>query len=163
MKDRIAKIIKKEHLTSQQFAEMVDMQSSTISHILAGRNLPSFKIISNLLEKFPDISPDWLIFGKGEMLRPKEKALSEVSSEEQISPIWPQKPLFTKVDLSEVEEAAAEPLNEDNETLSEAFNPIESPVIEEDNRIDTTTTTIAIPEKIIIMYSDKTFEVFNAK
>ena len=75
MKDRIAKIIKEEGLTSQQFAEKIEMQSSTISHILSGRNMPSFKIIHTLLDKFPNISPDWLILGSGDMNR------IEISSE----------------------------------------------------------------------------------
>lgn len=163
MKDRIAKIIKKEQLTSQQFAEIVDMQSSTISHILAGRNLPSFKIIANLLEKFPYISPDWLIFGNGEMYRAKEASSDAISSGEENTPNVPQSPIFTKVDSTDVIPEEVLPREEEEELSFEDDIEIESSVKENNRPIDTTSITLAVPEKIIIMYSDKTFEVFNAK
>lgn len=91
IKDRIAKIIKKNGLTSQQFAEMIDSQSSTISHILGGRNLPSFKIIYSILDKFPEINPDWLIFGREEMFRADNKPIStpQEALEPNTSPISP--------------------------------------------------------------------------
>lgn len=163
MKDRIAKIIKKEQLTSQQFAEIVDMQSSTISHILAGRNLPSFKIIANLLDKFPYISPDWLIFGKGEMYRPREISHDTISSKEEITPSLPLNPIFTKVDSTEVIPEEILSHEEEEELPFEVDIDIENSVKEDSTPISTTSITVAVPEKIIIMYSDKTFEVFNAK
>ncbi|MCI2122059.1 MAG: helix-turn-helix domain-containing protein [Bacteroidales bacterium] len=45
------------------------IQRSGLSHILAGRNNPSYEFLSNLLSKFPDLSAEWLILGKGKMYK----------------------------------------------------------------------------------------------
>ncbi len=59
----------KEGLQPTRFAEMVGVQRSSISHILSGRNKPSFDMIQGILKSFPKISADWLLLGKGEMYR----------------------------------------------------------------------------------------------
>ncbi len=69
MKDRIQRIMTKEGLQPTRFAEMVGVQRSSISHILSGRNKPSFDMIQGILKSFPKISADWLLLGKGEMYR----------------------------------------------------------------------------------------------
>lgn len=58
--------------TSQRFAEIMNVQPSGISHILAGRNKPRFDFLVRLLERFPDVSPDWLLLGNGPMFRETE-------------------------------------------------------------------------------------------
>ena len=67
MKTRLQKIITTEGLTPTQFAELIGMQRSSISHILSGRNNPSFDMLQNILMKFTKINPTWLIMGKGDM------------------------------------------------------------------------------------------------
>ncbi len=69
MKDRIQKILSKEGIAPTRFAEIIGVQRSSISHILSGRNKPSFDVIQRMLEKFPKINPDWLLLGKGDMYR----------------------------------------------------------------------------------------------
>ena len=69
MKDRIQQIMAKEGIQPTRFAEMVGVQRSSISHILSGRNKPSFDMIQGILKSFPKISADWLLLGKGEMYR----------------------------------------------------------------------------------------------
>lgn len=155
MKDRIAKIIKKEQLTSQQFAEIIEIQSSTISHILAGRNLPSFKIISNLLEKFPKISPDWLIFGKGEMLRGEDKS----GKIEDFAPI-----IETFTNMNQIEEIIDNIVDE--QVLVDNYSEVRDEDVESKIAVDKgiiQPTPPPVPERILIMYSDKTFEIFNLK
>ena len=69
MKERIARLIKDKALTSQKFAEVMGVQPSNISHILSGRNMPSFDFIRKLLQTYPELNPDWLIMVKGAMYR----------------------------------------------------------------------------------------------
>lgn len=69
MKERLQKLIEAEHLTPARLAEIIGVQRSAISHLLAGRNKPSFDLINRLLNKFPAISGNWLITGKGDMYR----------------------------------------------------------------------------------------------
>jgi len=69
MKDRILEFLKRENKTSAQFAEEIHVQPSGISHILSGRNKPSLDFVIKMLEKYPMLSTEWLIFGKGSMYK----------------------------------------------------------------------------------------------
>lgn len=69
MKERLDKFIKNEGLTPARFAEIMAVQPSSISHILGGRNKPSFDFIEKMLLRFPRLNPDWLILGKGSIYR----------------------------------------------------------------------------------------------
>jgi len=118
MKDRILEFLKRENKTSAQFAEEIHVQPSGISHILSGRNKPSLDFIIKMLEKYPFLSTEWLIFGKGSMYKePKmgdlfadielvqtgktrenttageKKNIPEGSQDEDIQEIFPERPL----------------------------------------------------------------------
>jgi transcriptional regulator with XRE-family HTH domain len=69
MESRLNKLIRIKGLTASGFADELGVQRSGISHILNGRNKPSLDLLEKILRHFPDISPDWLILGKGEPLR----------------------------------------------------------------------------------------------
>ena len=67
MKDRIRKIIESQHMTQQEFAETIKVAPATLSSIFTGRTAPSLKIVEAIKSRFPDISTDWLMFGRGAM------------------------------------------------------------------------------------------------
>jgi transcriptional regulator with XRE-family HTH domain len=69
MLDRILLILKIKNLSSSKFAEEIGVQRSGISHILSGRNKPSLEFMQKLLNRFSDINAEWLISGKGEMIK----------------------------------------------------------------------------------------------
>lgn len=69
MKDRIQRILQEKQLTSARLADIIEVQRSSISHILSGRNKPSMDFMEKILNSFPDISGDWLITGKGSMYK----------------------------------------------------------------------------------------------
>jgi transcriptional regulator with XRE-family HTH domain len=67
MKERIIEFLKQENKSAGQFAEEIGVQPSSVSHILSGRNNPSLDFAIKMLSKYPYVSTDWLLFGKGEM------------------------------------------------------------------------------------------------
>ena len=67
MTDRISLLLKARNITASQFADEIGVQRSSISHVLSGRNKPSLDFIQKILKRFPEINPDWLLFGKGPM------------------------------------------------------------------------------------------------
>ncbi len=69
IRDRILQIIKEEGVSSSEFAERIGIQRSSVSHVLSGRNKPSYDFIEKLLRAFPDINANWLISGKGEIYK----------------------------------------------------------------------------------------------
>ena len=72
MKERLLKLITHLGYTATKFADEIGVQRSGISHILSGRNQPSYDFIVKILNKFPDMDAEWLILGKGEMLKPNK-------------------------------------------------------------------------------------------
>jgi len=69
MKDRLLALMKAESLSPSQFADELSIQRSAVSHLVSGRNLPSYDVLVKILKRFPDVNPEWLLLGKGEMYR----------------------------------------------------------------------------------------------
>ncbi len=67
MKDRIIQFLSENGLTSTKFADTIGVQRSSVSHILSGRNKPSFDFIEKMLVAYPELDAQWLITGKGNM------------------------------------------------------------------------------------------------
>ncbi len=61
MEGRIKRILELEGLTNSKFAEMLGIQSSVVSHLLSGRNKPSFDLITKILDRFPQYDSDWFL------------------------------------------------------------------------------------------------------
>ncbi|MBN1789993.1 MAG: helix-turn-helix transcriptional regulator [Bacteroidales bacterium] len=69
MKERLVQLMSHLGLTAARFADEIGVQRSGISHILSGRNQPGYDFILKTLLKFPDIDSDWLLTGRGNMLK----------------------------------------------------------------------------------------------
>ena len=67
MKDRIVQIMKKEGLTNAEFAEKLDISTSSLSHIFSGRNKPSLEVVMRIHKSCPYVNLNWLLYGEGEM------------------------------------------------------------------------------------------------
>jgi transcriptional regulator with XRE-family HTH domain len=69
MKERLLRFLNQQQLSSAKFAEMIGVQPSSVSHILSGRNNPGFDFIQKILLSYPFLNAEWLILGKGDMLK----------------------------------------------------------------------------------------------
>ncbi len=72
MEDRLLKILKHYNLSSAAFADKLGVQRSSISHLLSGRNKPSFDFLTRLLIDFPEINIEWFINGEGYMIKQQQ-------------------------------------------------------------------------------------------
>lgn len=68
MKDRIRRIMESQHATQQEFADQLKIAPATLSGIFNGRTRPTLAIVDAIKNRYPQISTDWLMFGKGSML-----------------------------------------------------------------------------------------------
>ena len=66
IKDRLRMIMDSHKLNAGSFADRIGVQRSNVSHVLSGRNKPSFDFIEKLLLAFPRVSAEWLFTGKQE-------------------------------------------------------------------------------------------------
>lgn len=89
---RLEKVINYYGLTAAAFADKVDVQRSSISHLLSGRNKPSLEFVLKVVTQFPDVNLYWLLNGKGTFPYVKKKEITSAPK-----PITEEKILKHKV------------------------------------------------------------------
>lgn len=67
MNSRLLQFLNAENITQAQFADSIGVARASISHIISGRNKPSYEFISAMMRRYPQLNPEWLILGKGRM------------------------------------------------------------------------------------------------
>ncbi|MFH0759665.1 MAG: helix-turn-helix transcriptional regulator [Bacteroidota bacterium] len=67
MKERLLQLLDLEHLSPSKFADLIGVQRSSVSHVLSGRNNPSYDFLQKTLKAFPGLKADWLMLGQGIM------------------------------------------------------------------------------------------------
>jgi transcriptional regulator with XRE-family HTH domain len=92
MKERLLKIINHLGYSATRFADEIDVQRSGISHILSGRNQPSFDFLVKILTRFPEIDALWLILGTGNMLKSKQERPEPLPKETRVSDLFSSLP-----------------------------------------------------------------------
>ncbi len=75
MNGRIQKIIDYLSLSDTNFANEIGITRSRLSHVLSARNKVSSDVIIKILTRFTQFSADWLLLGKGQMLKDTEPNL----------------------------------------------------------------------------------------
>lgn len=75
MRDRILHFLTQENISSAKFADEIGVQRSSVSHILSGRNNPSFDFIQKILRRFELLNAEWLIIGRGEMFKSQQQGI----------------------------------------------------------------------------------------
>ena len=81
LNERISKIIDYSQFTSSEFADEIDVQRSSVSHITSGRNKPSLDFLIKVKERFPELHWDWLINGEGDMIIKKTSFIEDIEQE----------------------------------------------------------------------------------
>jgi transcriptional regulator with XRE-family HTH domain len=136
MKDRIIKFLTHENLTATKFADEIGVQRSSVSHILSGRNNPSFDFIQRILSRYKNLSSEWLLMGTGNMLKRAE-----------------QMDLFAEASTSHGT-SAPNVLKQPDKTSPPENENLGKSIIE------TEKSSSKKVDKILIFYSDKTFDEF---
>jgi len=76
---RLEYLLQHYDLTASAFAEKIQVQRSSISHLLSGRNKPSLEFVLKVVKSFPEVNLYWLLNGKGTF--PPEKNGKSASTE----------------------------------------------------------------------------------
>ena len=64
---RIIKLMQEEGMNAFQFSNAIGIKRATMSNIMSGKYNPSLDVIKKVLDKFYTINPSWLIQGIGPM------------------------------------------------------------------------------------------------
>lgn len=143
MKEKLDFLLHSKSLTPTTLARLLEIQPSGVSHILSGRNKPSFDLVVKILKAFPDINPDWLLLDDDRVYR------DEVPSS-LFSPTTPV------ADSSADQTSLFAP--DENRQFS-------SHISEQKNEIATifsnSSSAGKVVERVIVLYSDKTFDSYS--
>ncbi|MBQ7818928.1 MAG: helix-turn-helix transcriptional regulator [Bacteroidales bacterium] len=156
MNNRIKEIISAEHLSDGEFADYVGIKRSTLSHCLSGRNDVSKDVITKIHNAYPYISINWLMFGEGE---------SGINSK-----FDNKADLFNSLPYSNTDTEAV-PENRKETGLNNGINSpetIDNKMFISENELknillESKKENISEKriEKIMVFYTDNTFEVFE--
>lgn len=148
MEQRLQLFLQMEQLTQSQFADRMGIQRSGVTHLLSGRNKPSFEFITRMLQTFPSLNAEWLILGKGKPYKNSPSTPAETQPEETL-PDVAAADLFSEPELPQPVETT--------ETISFdrvpqiPVNEVKEPIIKQAHQPK------AI-KSILILYEDGTYE-----
>jgi len=143
MVNRILQLIREKNLTASQFADEIGIQRSGMSHIISGRNKPSLEFVMKILNRYPDVRPEWLLYGTGEQ-KNSGGSLKLPDNQQEIPVTREEKP-FT----NDIPSLFDEPEVVENKTVNK---PLPKKIRERsDRRI----------ERIIVFYDDRTFREYE--
>ena len=126
--------MKLNNLSASAFADEIGVQRSSVSHILSGRNKPSLDFVIKVLNRFPNVSSDWLLLGKTDVTNVKQEPENKQKGSDVVK--------LTNVNNSQNTENKANEQNVDTNVNSNASK----------KEI----------KKIVIFYSDGTFEPYES-
>ncbi len=140
VKLRVLAVMDQEQLSDAQFAEAIGISRGAVSQIKSGRSYPSLDVALKILDRFPYLNPDWLLLGKGEMRREQTNEVAQ--------------PVFT------TENPSGLAMDAENPTHLGVGNPqsnVQQTVVERIVYKDVPAKSIS---KIVVFYSDNTFDTF---
>ncbi|MBQ7222904.1 MAG: helix-turn-helix transcriptional regulator [Bacteroidales bacterium] len=144
MEDRLKLFLSMEGISASQFAAKMNVQRSGLSHLLSGRNKPSYDFLARMLKEYPDLNAEWLLLGIG---KPYKNGIEKQS--EQVFEDMP--------DFEEEEDQEDYPslfAHEEPVVDTESSNSSEQENIIVNQKIDSSKIN-----KIIILYDNGTYEV----
>ena len=128
---RLKKVMEYYNFSASSFAEKLDIQRSSISHLLSGRNKPSLDFVLKVLKAFPEIELYWLLNGSGTF--PKKEITNSST---------------TPLTNSEIHKSIKETNNESNLKIKTTDK-----IVSKDNFKEI--------ERIVIFYSDGSFKNYT--
>jgi len=142
MKDRLLKLLELEQITPSKFADLIGVQRSSVSHVISGRNKPSFDFLQKTLKAFPGLKADWLMLGEGSMY----EHMGRDSTGE----------LFEQPEL-QLDEISPEPVEDGDEEIKQEEGVTGS----DPARQAETAGKTRKPLQVMIFYDDDTFVSFK--
>lgn len=180
--ERIRNLMQSEGLNAKQFADKVGMNQTAVSHLLSGRNKPSYDSVIGIKIAFPNLNIEWLMFGQlpmykdntsvnpavpaadGPMAAPEEPNLfsefdKPVSAPTPVSAFAPVSEAVRDENLApENRVESVSSADDKNEATLEVQNPTAGPQVIREVIKETVARKIS---RIIVFYDDHSYEDFQ--
>ncbi|MGN0006990.1 MAG: helix-turn-helix domain-containing protein [Alistipes sp.] len=155
MKDKLRILMQKEHLTATKLAEILDAKPAGISHILNGRNHPSYELVCKIINRFPHINPYWL-FGDSDKIYNDSETSSVQATNDDVN----------GANTSNIHEAGLfDEFVSNNRPVSDEFPQHDEDIAELQPKYSVRLSSCesSAIDKIIVIYHNGTFEYYTPK
>ena len=144
MNVRLQQFLAAENITQAQLADTLNVARAGISHILAGRNKPSYDFLSALLHHYPSLNAEWLMLGKGKMYKDLQEKTVEKIQEQPAGLLFDD---FDEIVEEKSDAQHSEPVNiHSTNKINNLDNAMQS-IVKQRN-----------VKKIIVLFDDGTFQ-----
>lgn len=134
---RLETILDYYNLSASAFADKINVQRSSLSHLLSGRNKPSLDFIIKVIEVFPEVDLYWILNGRGVFPKQDKQLLKPTAVANTTHEQFPD--LFSTASTNH-------PLtNKDIEKTSNSSNTTQKEI-----------------ERIVIFYTDGSFKNYES-
>ena len=140
LNDKIKQILADKNISPSLFADEIGIQRSSMSHILAGRNKPSLDIVQKIVKRYPELGTNWIM---------DDENVPVTASDTADSPKPVQYPSMRGTKNNPAQSAVP------------AYAPKLDPMISAPNNNGLPQEQAKRIQKILVFYSDGTFEEFN--
>lgn len=158
MNDRILKFLQSEGINAKQFALEIGVLNSSVSHVLSGRNKPSFDFIQKMLTRYSHLNPEWLILGKGPMIKSFHSS-PEIPQSDESGKISPEKNSLSNLRAKDLfSSVESTPLQQ----IEQKTDPnLKRPTGLPDKSVENSSSFHKSIERIVIFYSDQSFAEYR--
>lgn len=163
MNTRLKQFLAAENISQAQFADIINVVRASVSHVLAGRNNPSYDFIKAIMDNYPALNIEWLILGKGKMYKERTAPVPVPAPEPEPAGDdgFGTGLLFADADETNAQEMPETPLPETEiPLLTSEIRSNNAPT----NEINTSDNRTQIPvkqrkvSKIIVLFDDGSFQ-----
>lgn len=144
MNTRLQQFLAAENITQAQLADSLNVARAGVSHIIAGRNKPSYDFLSALLHHYPSLNAEWLMLGKGKMYKDLQEKTVEKIQEQPAGLLFDD---FDEIVEEKSDAQHSEPINiHSTNKINNLDNAMQS-IVKQRN-----------VKKIIVLFDDGTFQ-----
>ncbi len=143
---RLELVLDYYNLSASAFADRINVQRSSLSHLLSGRNKPSLDFIIKVIEVFPEVDLYWILNGKGTFPKSDKNSNSN-------------KPSLSNEFKTQTSETNANPSLNLSSTIALNTNIIQSDALK---TLDINKNSASNIERIVVFYKDGTFKNYES-
>lgn len=141
-------------LSASAFADKINVQRSSLSHLLSGRNKPSLDLILKIVESFPEVDLHWIINGKGEFPKSENTVIQNIATSTPTQPnLFEEAKIENTTDLFSTEHIV-----EKNRVFENFEKKISNSEV-----LNTQQNSEDTIEKIVVFYKNGTFKSYQQK
>ena len=158
MNTRLKQFLAAENISQSQFADTIKVVRASVSHVLSGRNNPSYEFIRAIMLAYPHLNMEWLLIGKGKMYK------EATTTPAPVPPAQEQIPTMTDLLYGEYDIEEQQQIESSQESQIAVAVPDPEQSTQSSININTSreTTQVTVKQrkvsKIIVMYDDGSYQ-----